>query len=157
MTHSVPLVFGAWAPCLGSLTLPLSPSPPFLVAFLPQWGDEDKMAEVVRGELKGNGGNIRVCIRVRPPNQRELALPGGVIVSVPKRPPGAISVASSTEGGQPRNFMLDITFPFTIGQLECFQDVGVEIVQTAYNGFNGKCVCAHASSVRAIMAAVRKS
>jgi len=97
------------------------------------------MSETVRSELKGNGGNIRVCIRVRPPNQRELALPGGVIVSVPPRQPGSISVARQEgDPGEPRNFILDITFPFTIGQLECFQDVGVKIVQTAYQGFNGK-------------------
>jgi hypothetical protein len=116
------------------------------------------MADAVRSELKGNGGNIRVCIRVRPPNQRELALPGGVIVNVPPRPPGAISVARPDgEAGEPRNFMLDITFPFTIGQLECFQDVGVEIVQTAYQGFNGKRALARIQENKHVRSYVFKS
>ena len=41
------------------------------------------MAGEVMTPPADSGGNIRVCIRVRPPNQRELALPGGVIVAVP--------------------------------------------------------------------------
>lgn len=44
-----------------------------------QWGDEKRMCRTVKTELAPSS-NIRVCIRVRPPNQRELALDGGVIV-----------------------------------------------------------------------------
>ena len=90
------------------------------------------MSKIVRSPLEGSGGNIRVCIRVRPPNQREMALAGGVIVSVPEDQPGQVVVE-----GKPA-FQLDVTFPTTVTQLKCFQDVGVNIVQTACQGFNGK-------------------
>jgi len=93
------------------------------------------MSNIVRSPLEGSGGNIRVCIRVRPPNQREMALAGGVIVSVPEDKPGQVVVE-----GKPA-FQLDVTFPTTVTQLKCFQDVGVNIVQTACQGFNGK-LCA---------------
>jgi hypothetical protein len=89
------------------------------------------MSNIVRSPLEGTGGNIRVCIRVRPPNLREMALAGGVIVSIPEGVKGQVVV----EGRPP--FQLDVTFPTTVTQLECFEDVGVNIVQTACQGFNG--------------------
>jgi hypothetical protein len=73
--------------------------------------------------------NIRVCVRVRPPNQRELALAGGVVVEV-----GEDQQTVTVTGKVP--FVYDVAFPTTIGQLECFSKIGMDIVKTAYNGYN---------------------
>ena len=70
-----------------------------------------------------------MVIRVRPPNQRELALPGGVIVEV-----GQDEKQIIVTGKPP--FSYDIALSLKVTQEECFEKVGLEIVQTAYNGYN---------------------
>ena len=95
-----------------------------------QWGDEDGFAARVKADPGDMGSNIRVVVRVRPPNQRELALPGGVVISV------GDGVPTIMVEGKPDPFTYDISFPTTVTQEECFDKVGVEIVKSAYHGFN---------------------
>lgn len=45
------------------------------------WGDQDNMTAAVKSPLDSSS-NIRVVVRVRPPNQREMALAGGIIIEV---------------------------------------------------------------------------
>jgi hypothetical protein len=86
------------------------------------------MADSVRGPLE-EASNIRVVVRVRPPNQRELALDGGVVVSV-----GDDGQQVIVTGKPP--FTFDVAFPTTVTQLEAFEKVGADIVKVAYNGYN---------------------
>jgi hypothetical protein len=86
------------------------------------------MVETVKGSLE-DSSNIRVCVRVRPPNEREMALAGGVIVEVSDDEQQVIVT------GKPP-FFYDVAFPTTITQLACFEKIGVDIVKTAYNGYN---------------------
>jgi len=95
-----------------------------------QWGDEDSFAERVKANPDSMGTNIRVVVRVRPPNQRELALPGGVIISVGANAP-TVSMAGKSEP-----FTYDVAFPMENTQVECFEKVGVYIVMACYHGFN---------------------
>jgi len=92
------------------------------------WGNETAMTALVKEPLE-DASNIRVCVRVRPPNKRELALPGGVVVEV-----GKDEQTVTVTGKQP--FIFDVAFPTEVGQLDCFSKIGLDIVKTAYNGYN---------------------
>ena len=87
------------------------------------------MCTRVKGELEEGSGNIRVVIKVGPPNQRELALPGGVIVEVMD------DYKQVVVTGRPP-FSYDVAFPTPTTQLETFERIGVDVVATAYNGYN---------------------
>ena len=67
--------------------------------------------------------------QVRPPNQRELALPGGVVVEV-----GDDEQTVSVIGKPP--FTLDVVFAMDCTQLAVFERIGVDIVKTAFHGYN---------------------
>ena len=104
--------------------------------------------------MEEGSGNIRVVIKVRPPNQRELALPGGVIVDVMDDFKQVVSSLSAHQipcifalgvinlcfieqvvTGRPP-FSFDVAFPTATNQLETFERIGVDIVATAYHGYN---------------------
>ncbi len=75
------------------------------------------MCEEVRKPFdEGTGANIKVVVRVRPPNQRELALDGGVIISVD--PDGKTVLVNAKPP-----FTYDVAFPTTVTQLEAFEKV----------------------------------
>ena len=98
------------------------------VAAETNWGDQDDYCRQAKAELEPSS-NIRVVIRVRPPNERELALPGGVCVKV-DGPNKQVTVT-----GRPP-FTYDIALSLEVTQEQAFEKVGLEIVQTAYNGYN---------------------
>ena len=109
------------------------------------------MRFVTSPESGKSGNNIRVAVRCRPPNKRELALQESqrkasanakenqsaanrtpaVVVSVPGGEPtvGRVEVWG---GGQP--FQFDIAFPMESTQRDVFENVGVGIVKCAYHG-----------------------
>lgn len=72
--------------------------------------------------------NIRVCAKIRPPNQRELALAGGVVVQVPTDQQVVV--------GDKPPFSFDFAFPMDITQLKVFEQIGVDIVKCSFNGYN---------------------
>jgi hypothetical protein len=94
-----------------------------------EWGDQDAMMARVKAPYDGGSSNIRVVVKIRPPNEREKALPGGVIVSV-----GDDGRQVMVENKPP--FTYDVAFPMDTTQLEVFEKIGVDIVTTAYNGYN---------------------
>jgi kinesin family member 5 len=87
------------------------------------------MFERVRAPFDTSNSNIRVVVKIRPPNEREKALEGGVIVSVSDDGQQVIVT------GKPP-FTYDVAFPMECSQLEVFEKIGVDIVATAYNGYN---------------------
>lgn len=70
---------------------------------------------------------------MRPPNKRELALAGGVIVGVGE---DLKTVTVSDRAGQQQAFAFDVAFPTDATQLRTFELVGVDIVRTCFHGFN---------------------
>ena len=93
------------------------------------WGDEDSQLAKAREQPEA-GDNIRVAVRVRPPNSRELAGEGGgVCVDIDE---GAGTVAS--EGAPP--FSFDLAFSMECTQLEIFEKIGIDIVSCAFHGYN---------------------
>jgi len=92
------------------------------------WGNQEAMELLVKEPLE-DASNIRVCVRVRPPNEREKALAGGVIVEVSDDGQQVIVTGKAP-------FFYDVSFPTSVTQLECFEKIGVDIVKTAYNGYN---------------------
>jgi hypothetical protein len=99
------------------------------------WGNEEaQISKVLIGEMDSSA-NIRVALRCRPPNKRELAGGdgGGIVVKVPG--PNASNGTVVVEGNAP--FKYDLAFPMKTSQLEVFEAIGVDIVQCALNGYNG--------------------
>eukprot|EP00616_Rhizochromulina_sp_CCMP1243_P017821 CAMPEP_0118966644 /NCGR_PEP_ID=MMETSP1173-20130426/4091_1 /TAXON_ID=1034831 /ORGANISM="Rhizochromulina marina cf, Strain CCMP1243" /LENGTH=1179 /DNA_ID=CAMNT_0006915457 /DNA_START=13 /DNA_END=3552 /DNA_ORIENTATION=+ len=91
------------------------------------WGDQDSFVMRVKEPMDGSM-NIRVVLKVRPPNEREKALPGGICVDV--------SNYREVKIGDREPFTFDVAFPMEVTQLEVFDRIGVDIVKTAYNGYN---------------------
>uniref|UniRef100_A0A7S2RC50 Uncharacterized protein n=1 Tax=Rhizochromulina marina TaxID=1034831 RepID=A0A7S2RC50_9STRA len=91
------------------------------------WGDQDSFVMRVKEPMDGSM-NIRVVLKVRPPNEREKALPGGICVDV--------SNYREVKIGDREPFTFDVAFPMEVTQLEVFDRIGVDIVKTSYNGYN---------------------
>lgn len=100
------------------------------------WGDEDaQILQATQPMEASSSNNIRVAVRVRPPNQRELAGDGGgICISVPGDKPeeGVVSCQGS------KDFSYDLAFPLSCSQLDVFLPIGINIVQCAHHGYNGK-------------------
>jgi hypothetical protein len=81
-------------------------------------------------ESVGGAGNVRVAVRVRPPNQRELAGEGkGVCVDV-NSADGIVKV------GGDKAFTFDVAFSMEATQAEVFDNLGVDLVGWVLGGFN---------------------
>lgn len=100
------------------------------------WGDEDAQISFATQPIEeSSSNNIRVAVRVRPPNQRELSLnEDGICLSVPGLKPEDGIV--TCEGSQ--DFSFDLAFPLSCTQLDVFLPIGINIVQCAHHGYNGK-------------------
>lgn len=101
------------------------------------WGNEEEQQQKVFNEADiDKSTNIRVAVRCRPPNKRELAggEGGGVVVNVPgsKATDGIVIVTGNSDP-----FSFDLAFPTTSTQLEVFEALGVDVVQSAFHGYNG--------------------
>ena len=97
----------------------------------PDWGVESGQIAKALNVLDDSSDNIRVAVRVRPPNSREQAggEGGGVCVTIDPAV-GAVTV----EGTPP--FSYDVAFPMDCSQLDIFQALGVDLVQCAVHGYN---------------------
>ena len=93
--------------------------------------DDDPRARVLKAtEIIGGAGNVRVAVRVRPPNQRELAGEGkGVCVDV-NSADGIVKV------GGDKAFTFDVAFSMEATQAEVFDNLGVDLVGWVLGGFN---------------------
>ena len=93
--------------------------------------DDDPRARVMKAaESVGGAGNVRVAVRVRPPNQRELAGEGkGVCVDV-NSADGIVKV------GGDKAFTFDVAFSMEATQAEVFDNLGVDLVGWVLGGFN---------------------
>ena len=93
--------------------------------------DDDPRARVMKaGKRVGGAGNVRVAVRVRPPNQRELAGEGnGVCVDVVPAD-GIVKVSSD------KAFTFDVAFSMEATQAEVFDNLGVDLVGWVLGGYN---------------------
>eukprot|EP00615_Pteridomonas_danica_P012376 CAMPEP_0114352738 /NCGR_PEP_ID=MMETSP0101-20121206/18157_1 /TAXON_ID=38822 ORGANISM="Pteridomonas danica, Strain PT" /NCGR_SAMPLE_ID=MMETSP0101 /ASSEMBLY_ACC=CAM_ASM_000211 /LENGTH=606 /DNA_ID=CAMNT_0001493261 /DNA_START=371 /DNA_END=2188 /DNA_ORIENTATION=- len=98
------------------------------------WGNEEAQLDKVREVSSNISSNIRVALRCRPPNKRELAggEGGGVIVKVPGKQ--ASDGLVEVDGNSP--FTFDLAFPMETTQLEVFENIGIDIVNCAFHGYN---------------------
>jgi hypothetical protein len=113
------------------------------------WGDEESQMKKVLEDSDRVSTNIRVALRCRPPNKRELAggEGGGVIVSVP----GSSATDGIVEVKGTAPFTFDLAFPMTTTQLEVFEAIGIEIVNCAFHGYNGNMmICAPLSLFKSL-------
>lgn len=98
-------------------------------------GDTVQLLARVRSEsIEKRANNIRVAVRCRPPNKREISLPpeeGAVVVEMSSAESGEVFVQ-----GRAEPFTFDVAFPFESTQLEVFDALGVDLVQAASHGFN---------------------
>ena len=110
------------------------------------------MQDVTSPFPEAAGNNIRVAVRCRPPNKRELALQekqdkAGVSAAGPQRIPALVVGVPGAEPpvgridvwGTPTPFQYDIAFPMNANQLDVFEHVGVDIVKCAYHGCEFSC------------------
>jgi hypothetical protein len=80
--------------------------------------------------IVGGSGNVRVAMRVRPPNQRDFADEGSdVCVEV-------IPVDDTIMVGSDKAFKFDMAFPVEVSQAQVFDAVGVDIVGWVLGGYN---------------------
>ena len=93
--------------------------------------EDDPHARVMKaGESVGGAGNVRVAVRVRPPNQRELAVEGnGLCVDVFPAD-GIVKVDSD------KAFTFDMAFSMEATQAQVFDKLGVDLVGWVLGGFN---------------------
>jgi len=78
--------------------------------------------------------NIRVCIRIRPPNQRELD--GGASNIIVHK--DGLKVKVGDQGPDQQSFTYDVVLA-NATQPEAFDAIGVNIVMSAFHGFNATC------------------
>ena len=95
--------------------------------------DEARVQKVLK-EPEGSSNNIRVAVRIRPPNQRELDCGASNIV-VSKH---GLQVMVGTCKEDTQAFTYDVVL-MNCTQIEAFDDVGLNIVQAAFHGFNATC------------------
>jgi polyhydroxyalkanoate synthesis regulator phasin len=93
--------------------------------------DDDPRARVMKaGNSVGGAGNVRVAVRVRPPNQRELAGEGnGVCVDV-------VPADGIVKVGSDRAFTFDVAFSMEATQAQVFDTIGVDLVGWVLGGYN---------------------
>ena len=93
--------------------------------------DDDPRARVMKaGKSVGGAGNVRVAVRVRPPNQRELAGEGnGVCVDV-------VPADGIVKVGSDRAFTFDVAFSMEATQAQVFDTIGVDLVGWVLGGYN---------------------
>ena len=93
--------------------------------------DDDPRARVMRaGESVGGAGNVRVAVRVRPPNERELAGEGnGVCVDV-------VPADGIVKVGSDKAFTFDVAFSMEATQAQVFDKLGVDLVGWVLGGYN---------------------
>jgi len=93
--------------------------------------DDDPRARVMKaGKSVGGAGNVRVAVRVRPPNQRELAGEGnGVCVDV-------VPADGIVKVGSDRAFTFDVAFSMEATQAQVFDNLGVDLVGWVLGGYN---------------------
>mmetsp|Transcript_27682 Transcript_27682/g.35838 ORF Transcript_27682/g.35838 Transcript_27682/m.35838 type:complete len:122 (-) Transcript_27682:515-880(-) len=102
------------------------------------WGNEEEQQQKVFSDNIDESTNIRVALRCRPPNKRELAGDGGeVIVKIPG-PNASAGIVTVGEGKKMKPFSFDLAFPMDSTQLQVFEAIGVDIVQAAFHGYNGR-------------------
>lgn len=94
------------------------------------WGDEAAQLAKVSGDFADSGDHIRVAVRVRPPNNRELAAGSDVCLHV-EAPAGLVLVE-----GHDEPFAYDCAFATGATQLKVFEALGVDLVACARHGFN---------------------
>jgi hypothetical protein len=107
------------------------------------WGDENGQIIQAISDISPATDNIRVAVKIRPPNQRELLGPGkSVCVTVPGKTveEGRVSVsvndiARTTD--KSKDFTFDYAFSPMNTQLDVFNAIGVDMVQCAHHGYNG--------------------
>jgi hypothetical protein len=78
-----------------------------------------------------NNNNIKVAVRVRPPNQRELAGGGNEIIISTDNSSVSVEMAK-----HPISFEFDHAFGHSVNNADLFEHLGVPIVQNAFHGFN---------------------
>lgn len=89
--------------------------------------DDDPRTRVKR---VGGAGNVRVDVRVRPPNQRELAGEGnGVCVDV-------VPADGIVKVGGDEAFTFDVAFSMEATQAQVFDNLGVDLVGWVLGGYN---------------------
>jgi len=93
--------------------------------------DNDPRARVIRASKSvGGAGNVRVAVRVRPPNQRELAGEGnGVCVDV-------VPADGIVKVGSDKAFTFDVAFSMEATQAQVFDKLGVDLVGWVLGGYN---------------------
>jgi len=95
--------------------------------------DDDPRARVLKAtEIIGGAGNVRVAVRVRPPNQRELAGEGNSVCLDVLPADGIIKV-----GGE-KAFAFDLAFSMETSQAEVFDNLGVDLVGWVLGGYNAR-------------------
>ena len=94
-------------------------------------GDDDPRARVMKaGKSVGGAGNVRVAVRVRPPNQRELAGEGNNVCVDVVPADGIVKVGSD------RAFTFDVAFSMEATQAEVFDTIGIDLVGWVLGGYN---------------------
>ena len=93
--------------------------------------EDDFLTRATRPTKEAAGtGNIRVAVRVRPPNARELCGSGSSVCVVVD--PAAARVTL----GKDHAFTVDVAFPMDCTQLDIFKAIGVDLVSHSWNGYN---------------------
>ena len=96
--------------------------------------DQARVDKVLAPQPGTASNNIRVAIRIRPPNQRELD-GGASNVIVTKQ---GLQVKVGTCPADTQAFTYDVVLA-NATQVEAFDEVGINIVQAAFHGFNATC------------------
>jgi hypothetical protein len=93
--------------------------------------EDDPRARVMKaGKRAGGAGNVRVAVRVRPPNQRELGGEGnGVCVDV-------VPADGIVKVGSDKAFTFDVAFSMEATQAQVFDKLGVDLVGWVLGGYN---------------------
>jgi len=93
--------------------------------------DNDPRARVARARKNvGGAGNVRVAVRVRPPNQRELAGEGNSVCVDVVPTDGIVKVGSD------KAFTFDVAFSMEATQAQVFDNLGVDLVGWVLGGYN---------------------
>jgi hypothetical protein len=92
--------------------------------------DDDVLTRATRQIERSGSGNIRVVVRARPPNSRELAGDGSDVCVV------VSSEHNTVQLGEEAAFTFDVAFPLECTQLDVFNGIGVDLVQQVWSGYN---------------------
>jgi len=91
--------------------------------------DDDVLTRATQQIERSGSGNIRVVVRARPPNLRELAGDGSDVCV-------EVSPKHNTVQIGDRAFTFDVAFPIECTQLDVFNGIGVDLVQQVWSGYN---------------------